>query len=282
MMVIDAVPFFNENPIWQLRYETLVDVVDEFVVVEARHTHAGKRKDLVFKHLHTRTGSLMEALSYNVNYYVTDLPEPVLEETTIPATRRREMFQRNAIVTAIMEQCPYVSDDDIILLSDCDEIPNPEVVKALRENGIPDGHAVIFRQRLCYYNLNTSGGYVWQGTRAVTWRDMRALSPHIVRYGIGQPDQHYPRYLTAYPGGWHLSYFGGPDAVRTKLTSFLHQELVNPEVIANAEAQIAAGQDVYGRENMKLTRERTTDVPPPVLKHPERWRWMYHEDYRHG
>ena len=274
MMVIDAVPFFNENPIWQLRHETLADVVDEFVVVEARHTHSGKRKDLLFNYPSNS--------SYNINYHVVELPEPALEETTIPATRRREMFQRNAIATAIMEHIPNIQDDDIILLSDCDEIPNPEVVKALRENGIPDGHAVIFRQRLCYYDLNTSGGYVWQGTRAVTWRDMRALSPHIVRYGIGQPDQHYPRYMIAYPGGWHLSYFGGPDAVRAKLKSFLHQELVNPEVIANAEVQIAAGQDVYGRENMKLTRERTTDVPPPVLKHPERWRWMYHEDYRHG
>jgi len=274
MMVIDAVPFFNENPIWQLRFETLADVVDEFVVVEARHTHSGKRKDLLFNYPANS--------SYNINYHVVDLPEPALEETTIPATRRREMFQRNAIATAIMEHVPNVQDDDIILLSDCDEIPNPEVVRAIAGQGIPDGHVVIFRQRLCYYDLNTTGGYVWQGTRAVTWRDMRALSPHIVRYGIGQPDQHYPHYMIAYPGGWHLSYFGGPDAVRTKLKSFLHQELVNPEVIANAEAQMAAGHDVYGRENMKLTRERTTDVPPPVLKNPERWRWMYHEDYRHG
>ena len=274
MMVIDAVPFFNENPIWQLRFETLAGVVDEFVVVEARHTHSGKRKDLLFNYPANS--------SYNINYHVVELPEPALEETTIPATRRREMFQRNAIATAIMEHVPNVQDDDIILLSDCDEIPNPEVVRAIAGQGIPDGHVVIFRQRLCYYDLNTTGGYVWQGTRAVTWRDMRAISPHIVRYGIGQPDPHYPRYMIAYPGGWHLSYFGGPDAVRTKLKSFLHQELVNPEVIANAEDQIAAGNDVYGRENMKFTRERTTDVPPPVLKNPERWRWMYHEDYRHG
>lgn len=269
--VIDCVPFFNENPIWQLRYETLHQVVDEFVVVEARHTHAGKRKDLVFKNLHA-----------NVNYHVVDLPEPALDETTIPATRRREMFQRNAIVAAIIEQLPYVEDDDIILLSDCDEIPNPDVVESLKKHGLPDGHVVIFRQKLCYYNLNTTAGYVWQGTRAVRWRDMRALSPHIVRYGIAQPDQHYPHYLIGYPGGWHLSYFGGPDAVRTKMQSFLHQELVNPEVIAQAEARIAAGQDVYGRETTAFTRGPTDDVPPPVKHWPERWSWLFHEEYRNA
>jgi hypothetical protein len=277
MRVIDAVPFFNENDLWQLRYETLKDVVDEFVVVEARHTHSGQRKDVCF-HGHADPRSHRHC----VHHHVVDLPEPALGETTIPATRRREMFQRNAITQAILEYIPRLEDDAIVLVSDCDEIPNPQVIAYLRENGLPDGHVVICRQRFCYYDLNTSSGYIWQGTRAISWRDLRVLSPHVTRYGLGTPDAHYPRYVVAQPGGWHLSYFGGADAVRTKIQSFLHQELNNPDTLRQVDERIAAGEDVYGRESTAFVREATQDVPPPVLSDPDRWRHLYHEEYRDG
>ena len=269
-LVIDCVPFFREQDVWSLRYETLRDVVDGFVVVEARHTHSGQEKEIAFQ--------MPERPPVPVYHITIDLPDPGVPG--IPATRRREMWQRNAIAYSV-NGTAFAQDDTIILVSDCDEIPNPAVVAALRQHGLDDGQVVVFRQKLCYYDLNTTASYVWQGTRAARWADVRALSPHVIRYGLGQPDAHYPRHLVAHPGGWHLSYFGGAEAVRTKMQSFLHQELVTPEAIANAEAQIAAGGDVWGRQDAPaFTRGPTDDVPPPVLADPVRWAHLWNEEWR--
>jgi hypothetical protein len=264
--VIDAVPFFREQDIWNLRYETLRGVVDGFVVVEGKQTHSGQVKPLTFRA--PESGPL-------IHYHAIDLPDPGADG--IPATRRREMFQRNYLAAALWG---LAEDDDIVLISDCDEIPHPAVVGALRRDGLPDGHVVVFRQKLCYYDLNTTAGYMWQGTRAARWVDVRALSPHVIRYGLGQPDAQYPRHLLAPHGGWHLSYFGGADAVQAKMRAFLHQELVSEAAVAGAAARIAAGEDAYGRAEQQFTRGPTDDVPPPVLADPARWRHLYHEDFR--
>lgn len=267
-LVIDCCPYFAEADIWQLRYETLRDVVDAFVVVEARQTHSGQGKPIAFEP--------PEAPPVPVWHLVVELPDPGLPG--IPATRRREMAQRNGIAWGLDGQA-WLAPEDVLLISDCDEIPHPGVVAAIRAQGLEDGDVVTFRQRLCYYDLNTTAGHVWQGTRAARWADVRALSPHVIRYGLGQPDAQYPRHLLAPHGGWHLSYFGGAEAVRTKMVSFLHQELVTPEALAAADRRIAAGEDAYGREGHCFTRCPTDDVPPPVLADPARWRHLYHPEY---
>jgi beta-1,4-mannosyl-glycoprotein beta-1,4-N-acetylglucosaminyltransferase len=272
-LILDCVPYFREADVWRLRYETLRGVVDGFVVVEARQTHSGQAKGLTFE----------APDDDRVAYRRLTLPEP--DAPGLPATRRREMFQRNALADAASAWGDHnLPDSTILLISDCDEIPRPEAVAALRQRGLEDGEVVIFRQSLYYYNLNTCAGPVWNGTRAARWADVRALSPHVIRYGLGQPDEHYPRYLLLNGGGWHLSYFGGPEQVQAKMRAFLHQELVNeentdPAVIA---ARINAGADVWGRPDNAhgLRLGPAEDVPPPVAADPTRWAHFFHPQYQ--
>jgi beta-1,4-mannosyl-glycoprotein beta-1,4-N-acetylglucosaminyltransferase len=271
-LILDCVTYYNEADVWRLRYETLRDVVDGFVVVEAHQTHSGLPKEPCFPY----------ANSLEVLHAAIGLPDPGL--AGIPATRRREMTQRNAIYLAIAAQWPALPDDTIILISDCDEIPRPEAVAALRERCLHDGEVVIFRQNLHYYNLNTCAGEIWNGTRAARWADVRALSPHVIRYGLGTHDACYPIFLVAPRGGWHLSYFGGPEQVQAKMRAFLHQEMVTPEntdpaVIA---ARINAGQDIWGRPDNAhgLQLGPAVDVPPPVAADPARWAHFFHPDWR--
>jgi hypothetical protein len=58
--------------------------------------------------------------------------------------------------------------------------------------------------------------------------------------------------------------------------------LNNPDTLRQVDERIATGQDVYGRESTAFVREATQDVPPPVLSDPNRWRHLYHEEYRDG
>ncbi len=270
--VYDCFPAYNEFDLVDLRMATLRDVASMHIGVVATLTHAGNDNVHISRWVN-------DARQHLTLY----LHEERDRRDGIPATRRREMGQRNAIVQALRSLPAYEQPlpNDIILISDADEIPNPAIVAQLREQGMPEGLVVIFRQRLCYYDLNTTQGYLWQGTRAVRWDDLQALSPHVVRYGLGARDDHYPKYGLAMPGGWHLSYFGGAERVREKMVNFLHQELVNEDT-QDAEKiaeRIAAAQDIYGRSESEWTVERTTDVPSPVLEYPAQWRHLWRPGY---
>lgn len=272
-LVLDCVPYFNESGIWRLRYETLRDVVDGFVVVEAQQTHSGQEKALTFE-LPSTKGPPVYACDVS-------LPDPGMPG--IPATRRREMYQRNAIAAFASRHLGPL-ENTILLISDCDEIPNPAVVATLKQRGLQDGEIVIFQQSFFYYNLNTRAAQLWNGTRAARWADVRALSPHVVRYGLGGTgDGLYPRYLGAPNAGWHLSYFGGPEQVKRKMESFLHQELVTAENTdpATIAARIQSGTDIWGRPDNGhgFSLGPALDVPPPVAADPRRWRHFFHPDY---
>jgi beta-1,4-mannosyl-glycoprotein beta-1,4-N-acetylglucosaminyltransferase len=270
--VYDCFPVYNEFDLVDLRMVTLRGLVRRNMAVASSLTHAGKENPY--------TGRWTDEYRHGMSLFIIDEDD---SGESIPATRRREMMQRNAIAYALsmLDEDQRPLPDDIILISDADEIPNPAVIALLKEHGLPEGHILVFRQRMCYYDLNTTRGYIWQGTRAVRWDDLSALSPHVVRYGLGAHDEHYPRYLVASEGGWHLSYFGGTERVREKMTNFLHQELVNDDntQTENIAQRIANGADIWGRDGEDFTVERTIDVPPPVLANPDRWRHLWRPGY---
>lgn len=266
-MIVDCCLFFNELDLLELRFRELDRVVDRFVVVESTLTHAGQPKPLYFLDNQTRFRPWLNKVTHVV-------AEP-LPGDGIPATRRREMSQRNAILRGLYD----VPDDAVILISDCDEIPRATHVPP----ELPDGMVVVYDQTLHYFNFNTqSTNARWRGTRAARAADVRALSPHIVRYGIGTPDSHYPNYAMMHDAGWHFSYFGDVAHVQGKMRSFLHQELVNeentdPDTIAR---RISEGVDIWGREDQKFELRAAADLPDAVLENLDSWLPYFHPDWR--
>ena len=283
-MIWDCVPLFNELDILELRLRELAPVVDRFVIVEAMTTHKGDRKPLYYAE---NVARFKEWHGKIVHVVVADMPGG----EGLSAIRRREMWQRNAIVRGLAG----AKDDDMVLISDADEIPRVSALPALpawlKEN---DGAIVTFIQKLYYYNLNTHApDRPWPGTRAARASDVLSLTPHIIRNGMGQPDAHYPIHARMDNAGWHYSYFGDAEHIRNKQTQFLHQELVTPENTAldAIRARVAAGQDIWGRENeQRFEIGAATDLPQPILEDPMRWRHLFapgwepefHEDWYSG
>lgn len=270
-MILDCVTFFNEQTLWDLRFEMLRGIVDGFIVVSATSTHSGQ----------PWTPSFRAPDDAPVSHLTVDLPDPGV--AGVPATRRREMTQRNRIVDAVASACPDLADDAILLISDVDELPRPGLVAQVAEVGVPDGHILIFRQRLHYYDINTwSPDQAWHGTRAIRWSDARALTPHVARYGLANHDPHYPIWIALDNGGWHCSYFGGVDAIQRKMTAFLHQELVNDATLDRARImdRIMAGRDLYDRQHgHRFVRGEQTDIPPPMRDDPRRWASFFAPEY---
>jgi len=271
-MLIDAFTFFQELDILEIRLRELYDVVDQFILVEATRTHKGDPKPLYYAENRPRFRRWNDKIRHHV---VADLPDG----TTQAAIWRREIGQRQEIARALYD----TPDDAIVLVSDLDEIPRAEAVAHLAQVGLPDDMVVTFDQTLYYYNVNTACTNLrWNGTRATLAANVRALTPDGIRWS-GLRSHEYPRAARFPNAGWHLSYFGDVAHIRQKMTSFLHQELVNdavldPDTIAR---RMAEGIDIWGREDaQQFAIGPATDLPRAIRSDPARWAQYFHPDYR--
>lgn len=249
-MIFDCFLYCGERDVLDIRLEELRGVVDVFVIVEATHTFQGERRELEHPDLGAPT----------VRVDVTDvLPEDPW---------RAESFVRNAIVWGLHDAGP----DDIVLISDADEVPSSLVVSTL--HGQPDivnGHGPVALENTSYYFTLD-----WQ----VPWR--HDLHPVAIRADVLRQPEHARRNPVAHLGGgpfaddptvgtagWHFGWLGGVDVAMRKLAAFAHaeyRELSREHV----EACIRDGIDLFGRGQL-LPAEIDATYPECVRRAPERW-----------
>ncbi|NQU73263.1 MAG: hypothetical protein HQ547_00945, partial [Candidatus Omnitrophica bacterium] len=120
-MIYDCFVFFNEIDLLKIRLEELKDSVDKFVLVEAAKTFAKREKPLYFQEYKHEFSEYLDRIVYQM---VDDVPKKRL--TGWGSRWDREAHQRNCISRALM-RC-NCDDDDIILISDVDEIPRAEEI----------------------------------------------------------------------------------------------------------------------------------------------------------
>src|SRR3954464_8678539 len=109
-MVYDCFTFFNELDVLEIRLHVLADVVDRFVLVEARQTHQRRAKPLYYAENRDRFASFADGMEHVV---VEEFPEEAA------GTWGLDGWQRNAIRRGIAE----VEIGDTILISDAEAIP---------------------------------------------------------------------------------------------------------------------------------------------------------------
>ena len=129
MAIYDCFSYFNEDTILDIRLNTLNEYVDKFVIVEATRDHAGRSKKLNFNINHFR--KFKKKIIYIV---VNDVPKIAksIKKGWHP-NHARDQFQRNCISRGLLN----ASDNDLILISDLDEIPNLTNLKnSLEKNKI--------------------------------------------------------------------------------------------------------------------------------------------------
>jgi len=230
--VIDTFTFFNELDMLLLRLTELDEVVDTFVLVEATLTFTGIPKPLHFQ----ENKSLFEKFLHKiVHIVVEDLPN--LPNTV---TWTRENAQRSAIGRAAPQL--NLQPDDLIIVSDVDEIPDPSQLAKLKLTGLPGGiHSLS--QDFYYYNTTCKSYDIWTHPKIAEFRTFGGIVPDFSEFR----STHTPN--TIKPGGWHFSYFGGVDKIRTKLQSFSHDEFntdyyTNPDRITSL---IESGKDLFDR-----------------------------------
>jgi beta-1,4-mannosyl-glycoprotein beta-1,4-N-acetylglucosaminyltransferase len=159
-----------------------------------------------------------------------------------------------------------VEDSDVILLGDLDEIPNPEAVFVLRSGGMlnPAVHSAVSLSMLFhYYYMNCQmEGYDrnWNGTVACTGKYFKEKGPQRLR----DDRNHLPVLPSA---GWHFSYLGGLEKIRTKIESFAHTEFNRDDIKSdeNILEAIQNGIDIFRRQGISY-RFVSVDFYPDYLK----------------
>ena len=248
-MIIDAFPFNDELDMLELRLGQLDEVVDKFVLVETNLTYRGTPKPLYYqenKHLFEKWNHKIIAVDAN---------------TPRQGSWYFEMAQRNVLTDVVRNLGPGL--DDTIVFSDCDEIPNPEVVKAYT----PDLGLRNLKQYTFYYNYNHMFNYgdrSWSRARIGRVQDFYQWGPYEFRQGPRDLDPSYPSLEN---GGWHGSYFGLIDKIRRKVDSISHDDL-SPFIHSRTDQQLAEdifyGRDLYHRAGIPdAQRWETYDLRLP-------------------
>jgi hypothetical protein len=230
---------------WRVR--ELSAVVDDFVVAEATVTHSGKPRELV----RPDRLPLFADMSGHLHGIVVDgLPDG-------PDPWPREQKQREAIWTmgAALLAPP---DDALIVVSDLDEVPFPEVVDRLAFSRLD--RPLCLRPHWFNFDWNTYlGGWAHASIRFFTAGFLRRLfaAERGAEFGKGAVPAREIEGLW----GWHASWFGDDDLILDKLASYVHaREHKDRLALARGADGLrhrrAAGFDMFGyhRKQSRLPR----------------------------
>jgi len=212
MKIVDCFIFYNEIDLLTYRLNILNDLVDYFVIVESKYTFIGKEKELYY----LNNKKLYEKFEDKIIHIIVDnipfLNANIREEEQW----KNEKFQRNCISRGINQ----LNDDDLIMISDIDEIPDPEVLKKIKNNEITFENAIRLKMDLYYYNLNTKYDYEWCYFIILKYKYYKTSNMTCQELRESQQIQ-------IEKGGWHLSYFGDKNFISNKIKNFSHQEYNN-------------------------------------------------------
>ncbi len=221
MRVFDCFPLFNEIDLLELRLNELWDVVDVFVIVEARQTFTGNPKPLCLPDNADRLEKYMPKIRYVV---VEAFPDGM-------SNWGKEEYQRNCLHRELHDILP----DDVLIFSDLDEIPRGDVVRRITAQGIRSGEVYCLSLDWHSFFLNIKLAEKWerQGPRMIRASDLtdlyslrRVLSPTkgLMRNLTRQIKSSWRmgrwlRRILVPDAGWHFTWMGGAEAVALKGSS---------------------------------------------------------------
>ena len=271
-MVYDCFQFFNELDMLKIRLNVMSPIVDKFVISEATETFSGLKKPLYYEENKEMFAEFQDKI---IHVVVDDTPEGF--------THDRDTFQKNA-VTRGLKDC---TDEDIVIFSDLDEIPNPEKIKEILKDFQQD-KIYHFAQRLfyCYLNMEEVSGNLlsyageFEGVERKKWIGSKMCSYKLLReQNLLLGELRFPERkeigIRVEDGGWHFGYMGGhgekdvQKRVKEKVVSAAHQEYNSRRVLSQVSDQIKDGKDIFGRDAKFIRCEIDESYPEYIRMHQE-------------
>ena len=241
MKLIDCFMYFDEDLVLDIRLNTLYKEVDKFIIAEATKDHAGQEKKLNFNI--ENFSKFKDKIDYLI---IDDLPANVKSpKKSWHENHIRDQYQRNALERGYKK----FNDEDLIMISDIDEIPNPLKIK---EFNIKNKYACFLQRNYqSKINLLNSTNNNWAGTKICKKKNLK--SPQWLRNLKTKKKPFWKIFSNNIQlindGGWHFSFLKDPDSIKNKIISYAHQEYNKSEFtnIEQIQKRIANGKDLFNR-----------------------------------
>ncbi len=292
MNIYDCFMYFDEDLLLDLRLNVLHKYVKKFIITESTFLHSGREKKLNFDIKN------FSKFKDKIEYIIVDKPPDGIEKVNsddnlelrnkkvLDNSLKRENNQRNQLLKGLTK----VSDEDLVLSSDLDEIPNFKNFKYKSK-------ITLFEQDVFYYKFNLiQPNFKWIGTRAckkknlVEFQWLRNIKSRV--YPFWRIDTLFSnkRYMSVdiiKNGGWHFTSIKKPEDIFYKLSNFMHhlefeesgltikdmENMVNQKKILY-DHTVAQEDDKY-TGNLSLKKVRTEILPDYIKNNLTKYRdWL--------
>ena len=258
--IIDCITFFDNNFIFELRYNILKDYVDYFVICESKYDHRNNIKKLNF-----------DTKIYNsekIQYFVLEEPFP----------KNTNLWENQAIQREfLLKSLSFASPEDLIFFSDPDEIPNPNILKNFK---LKNKYG-IFLQKCFNYKFNLFNPYEtpWEGTRVSKKKNLKSID--FMRQKVKRKNLKYnffrfdkEKSIQIFKNsGWHFNNVMSHEQISLKLKTFAHTEFTNdnfsaPEIIKD---KINKQIDLFNRGHKYEKVKMDNSFPEYILQNQEKY-----------
>ena len=274
MKIFDCFMYFDEDIVLDVRLNYLDKYVDQFIIIESEYNHKGEKRTPLFDI------NKFKKFENKIKYILTNDIPPGIENIKVDDNEseiyrksifnawKRENLQRNQISEGLSD----AQEEDWVIISDLDEIPNLSEIKLKNIND----NFVFFKQDMMYYKFNLRlENHIWVGSKACKVKNLE--SPQWIRdikdkkYQWWRIDAYFSkkkyhniRFIEN--GGWHFSYLMTADEISKKIESMAHTEF-NKEKFKNIEKikeNINNLIDPFDR-NLRLKKVKIDDNYPEYL-----------------
>lgn len=284
-MIYDCFQFFNELDLLKLRLQVMDPIVDKFLISEATETFSGMPKPLYYE----ENKEMFKEFEHKIIH--------VVERNTPPGTtHERDYYQKNSMIRGLKD----AKDDDIIIFSDLDEIPNPEKIKEILAD-FDKTKIYHFAQRMfyCFLNMEEVSGNLlsisgdfdgiqkkqWIGSKMLTYGLLKEQKIQMVQ--LRDPERKEIGIRVA-DGGWHFGYMGGhgqkdaKERIIEKVKSAAHQEYNNAETLSGVLDNIRDGKDIFGRDAKFVMVPIDESYPRYLREHQDEYEFLILKEETEG
>jgi beta-1,4-mannosyl-glycoprotein beta-1,4-N-acetylglucosaminyltransferase len=288
MHIYDGFMYYDEDLILDLRLNLLDKYIKKFVIVESCYNHSGKKRDLKFdiknfqKFKHKIEYIIVDKLPENIKKISSSDTKNQANSKILDNALSRENYQRNQISQGL-NSC---SGEDLIIISDIDEIPNLENFKHNRKIS-------IFFQKMFYYKFNLKHpSLIWVGSKACKkknlispqWlRNIKSKKYNFWRFDVLFSKKKYFNINFIKNGGWHFTSVKKPEEIHYKLSNFLHhleyeESKISLETLSNIikERKVLYDHSVDKRQekwksSITLLKAKDDELPAYLINNKKKY-----------
>jgi beta-1,4-mannosyl-glycoprotein beta-1,4-N-acetylglucosaminyltransferase len=255
MKIFDCFMYFDEDVVLDVRLNTLNQYVSKFIIVESLFTHKGDKRDLKFdiKKFNKFENKIVYLVYENEPFEIESINEADTENEKSVKSIFNAIHRENGQRNFISEGLKNAHDEDFILISDLDEIPN---LSNINLNNFKE-KLIFFNQEMFYYKFNLKlPNYNWVGTKSckkknfinAQWlRNIKDKNYPFYRLDLLFSKNKYRNIRFIKNGGWHFTNIKTSEEIRHKLSSYLHHREfdLNPLSTSEIEELIKNKKAIY-------------------------------------